>query len=285
MRFSFMAALLFVCANAIAQTPTLNGNFFQRLYEAYKQELQQTGDGESAPRRIPAPPLDAPPFPNADWNYGGSSTIGATSTTNYPLMRALESGPNGDWWKRSRIQIYGWINPGFDFSTSKHSNLPEGYNFYANQIDLDQLVTYIERVPDTVQTDHLDWGFRIGNMYGIDYHFTTSKGWFSQQLLQQGKQYGDDPLMAYADFYDPHIADGLNIRVGRYISVPDIEARLAVNNYTYSHSLLFSYDPFTQTGVITTLKLNNRWLFNLGISAGNDIAPWARLAMDLIWRY
>jgi hypothetical protein len=131
-------------------------------------------------------------------------------------------------------------------------------------------------MPDTVQTDHLDWGFRVGNMYGIDYHFTTSKGWFSQQLLQQGRQYGDDPLMVYADLYNPHIAKGFNIRVGRYISVPDIEAQLAVNNYTYSHSLLFTYDPFTQTGVMTTLKLNDKWLFNLGISAGNDIAPWAR---------
>jgi hypothetical protein len=30
-----------------------------------------------------------------------------------------------------------------------------------------------------------------------------------------------------------------------------------------------------QTGIIGTLKLNDRWLMNLGLSAGNDIAPWA----------
>jgi hypothetical protein len=111
-------------------------------------------------------------------------------------------------------------------------------------------------------------------MYGIDYHFTTAKGWLSQQLLQYHRPYGFDPLMEYFDLYIPHLADGLNIRIGRYISVPDIEAQLAMNNYTYSHSLLFSYDPFTQTGIIGTLKLNNHWLINLGISAGNDIAPW-----------
>jgi hypothetical protein len=35
--------------------------------------------------------------------------------------------------------------------------------------------------------------------------------------------------------------------------------------------LLFSYDP--QTGIMGTVKLNNRWLVNLGLSAGNDIAP------------
>jgi Putative beta-barrel porin-2, OmpL-like. bbp2 len=173
------------------------------------------------------------------------------------------------------VQIYGWINPGFNFSTSSRSNLPLGYNFYPNGIELDQFVTYIERVPDTVQTERVDWGFRIGNMYGIDYHFTTAKGWFSQQLLSQGRQYGDDPLMVYFDLYFPKIADGMNLRIGRFISVPDIEAQLAVNNYTYTHSLLFSYDPFTQTGIIATVKLNSSWLFNLGISAGNDIAPWA----------
>jgi hypothetical protein len=42
---------------------------------------------------------------------------------------------------------------------------------------------------------------------------------------------------------------------------------LAVNNYTYSHSLLFTDDPFTQTGLIGTLKLNDRRLINLGRSS------------------
>lgn len=190
-------------------------------------------------------------------------------------MEALYGGANGEAWKKSRTQIYGWINPGFNFSTSTNSNLPEGYNIFPNRLDLDQAVLYVERVPDTVQTDRVDWGFRLGGMYGIDYHFTTAKGWLSQQLLKDHRQYGFDPLMVYGDVYFPQVADGLNIRFGRYISVPDIEAQLGVNNYTYSHSLLFSYDPFTQTGVMGTLKLNNRWLVNLGISAGNDIAPWA----------
>lgn len=251
-----------------------SGNFVQRLFNAYRADWTGAGEGDT-PRRIPPSPLASPPYPSADWNYGGSSVIGATNTTGYPFMEALYGGANGEKWKRSNVQIYGWINPGFNLSTSKHSNLPEGYNIFPDRVDLDQAVLYIERVPDTVQTDHVDWGFRSGEMYGIDYHFTTAKGWLSQQLLRYHRQYGFDPLMEYADLYIPQIADGLNIRVGRYISVPDIEAQLAVNNYTYSHSLLFSYDPFTQTGIIGTLKLNDRWLVNLGISAGNDIAPWA----------
>lgn len=254
----------------------LRGNFFARFYRAYLQQLRGNNEsGPELPTRIPPPPLNSPPFPNAYWSYGGSSVIGTTNTTDYPLMRALYSGTNGEGWRKSKVQIYGWINGGFNLSTSSQSNLPEGYIIIPNRLELDQFVTYIERVPDTVQTDHVDWGFRLGNMFGIDYHFTTAKGWFSQQLLAEHRLYGDDPMMVYADVYFPQVADGMNIRVGRYISVPDIEAQLATNNYMYSHSMLFSYDPFTQTGIISTIKLNNEWLFNVGISAGNDIAPWA----------
>ena len=43
--------------------------------------------------------------------------------------------------------------------------------------------------------------------------------------------------MVYADVYVPFVVQGLNIRIGRNISLPDIEAQLAPDNYTtYSHS-------------------------------------------------
>ena len=32
------------------------------------------------------------------------------------------------------------------------------------------------------------------NFFGIDYHFTTAEGWFSQQLVKQHRLYGDDYL-------------------------------------------------------------------------------------------
>jgi hypothetical protein len=44
------------------------------------------------------------------------------------------------------------------------------------------------------------------------------------------KQYGFDPVMYYLDFRLPKFAElGTNVRVGRYISIPDIEAQLAPN--------------------------------------------------------
>ena len=44
-------------------------------------------------------------------------------------------------------------------------------------------VLRFERLPDSVQTNHIDWGFRSTTLYGIDYRWTTSQGWFSEQLL------------------------------------------------------------------------------------------------------
>jgi hypothetical protein len=160
-------------------------------------------------------------------------------------------------------------------STSATSNLPVANDANANRLELNQLVLYAERLPNTVQREHVDWGFHLTALYGADYRFTTSKGILSSQLLDHNNRYGFDPALEYLDVYFPGVGQGMNLRVGRYISIPGIEAQLAPNNYTFSHSLLYSVDPFTDTGVLATVKLTDRWLVQLGISAGHDIAPWA----------
>src|SRR5579864_5535292 len=81
--------------------------------------------------------------------------------------------------------------------------------------------------------------------------------------------------MAYVDLYFPHVADGMDVRIGRYISLPDIEAQLAPNNYTYSHSLTYTYDCYTQTGINMTTKLSNHWTVQGGLSGGCEASPWA----------
>ena len=180
---------------------------------------------------------------------------------------------------RSRFKIYGWIDIGGNASTSnkgRYANGETAYDVIPNSIQLDQAALYFERLPDTVQTDHFDWGFRFTSLYGLDYRYTTADGIFSQQLLGKGsgKVYGYDPVMYYLDFYVPHVAKGMDIRVGRYISLPDIEAQLAPNNYTYSHSITYTYDCYTQNGINTTTKLSNHWTVQAGVSGGCESAPW-----------
>jgi hypothetical protein len=261
-----------------ATAPASSGGFFHRFFQVYAQDWK--GSSETSPepqyRGYPAP-VTNPPFPFSIWPYGGSVTIGYPFTQAGPLMTAIWGGKHGDWWKKYGIQVYGWLNGGFNASTSKqggYSNYPEAYSERGNSVQLDQEVLYIEREPDTVQTDHIDWGFRISPLYGLDYRFTTAKGYFSNQLLGKDQENGFDVPMAYFDLYVPQIAQGMDIRIGRYISLPDIEAQLAPNNYTYSHSLLYTFDCYTQTGLNTTTKLSDHWMVQLGVSPGCDVAPW-----------
>ncbi len=236
---------------------------------------QALGQQSEPARRVPAF-IDSPPFPSGEHLIGGTSPIGAPDTSNYDyfLMKTLSRTPAGDFLKKHRIKIYGWADVGGNVSSSTHNNFPAAYPVFSNRVDLDQVVLNIERIPDTVQTDHPDWGFRVSNFYGIDYRFTTAKGYFSNQLLKKNRQYGYDPILFYFDYYLPKIGKGTNIRVGRFLSIPDIEAQLAPDNYTYTHSLLYSYDIYTQTGAVVSTKLNNQWTVQGGLSVGNDIAPW-----------
>jgi hypothetical protein len=242
--------------------------FFATWANFYRQDWFGKAAPSLAPVRRGLPsPLDSPPFPNSDWSYGGSPVIGEPDTNSYPLMTAINQA-------RSRTKIYGWIDPTVNFGTSAHSNSPEANDLYPNRLELNQIVLYAERLPDSVQRDRMDWGYHLTALYGTDYRFTMAKGYLSGQLLNDHRQYGFDPTLEYVDIYIPRVAQGMNLRIGRFISVPGIEAQLAPNNYIFSHSLLYAIDPFTDTGLMATMKLNDRWLVQVGITDGHDVALW-----------
>ena len=73
------------------------------------------------------------------------------------------------------------------------------------------------------------------------------------------------------------------VRVGRWIACPDIETQFAPDNYMGSHSILFTYDSYTQTGVMLTFLLNEQWMVQGAIHAGTDMAPWYRGATLMGW--
>jgi hypothetical protein len=147
-------------------TPANSPDFLHRFFKAYADDWKassETGADTPAPKFRGTPsPADGPPFPFSDWPYGGSVTIGKPWTQSSPFMEALWSGPHGEGWKNSGVQIYGWLNVGGNLSTSDkpgYANLPAAYAEKPDTIQPDQEVLYIERQPDTVQTDHFDWDF------------------------------------------------------------------------------------------------------------------------------
>jgi len=268
-------------AAAPADPPKPKPGFFTRWGRAYVADWTGTTatDPNAPKRRGTDAPIPSPPYPASDWPIGGTQEIGAPDYQTYPMQTAINGG---DPTKLSRIKWYGWASFGANGSSNNRgnaskgiaANMPSAYDEFPNTVVLDQLALYTERLADTTQTDHFDWGFRLTNLYGQDYRFTTSHGILSQQLLVKNSQYGYDPVMFYVDLYFPKLAQGADLRIGRYISLPDIEAQLAPNNYTYSHSILYTFDCYTQVGANLTVKVNDHWTVQGGISPGCDTAPW-----------
>jgi hypothetical protein len=262
----------------------LGTDFMSRLINYYRLEWGQPSapaDPKAPPGRRadwPATPESIPPCPFTEWPYGGTTSLGVTrpSSVDSPLMAALSNTPFGQTLNDSHIQIYGWIDGGGNLSnnTVKGGNSPAAYDYNPNTVQLDQAVLYIERLPDTVQKDHVDWGFRVAPIFGENYRYTTAYGLFSSQLLNQNNNNGFDIPMAYGEVFIPQLAEGLMIRFGRYISIPDIEAQLAPNNYMYSHSMTYTYDNYTNTGVDGTLAVTKNWMLQLGVTVGTEAMPW-----------
>jgi hypothetical protein len=262
----------------------LGHDVFTRLVNYYRLEWghdSAPSDPKAPPSRReywPATPQSTPPMPFTEWPYGGTTTIGVTrpASIDSPLMNAISNTAPGSWMADNHIQVYGWINAGGNLSNNsvRGGNAPAAYDYNPNTVQLDQAVLYIERLPDTVQKDHIDWGFRLAPIYGENYRYTTAYGLWSYQLLNQNKNYGYDLPMAYGEVFIPQIAEGLMVRFGRYISIPDIEAQLAPNNYMYTHSMTYTFDNYTNTGIQSTLAVTKNWMVQLGVSVGTEAMPW-----------
>jgi hypothetical protein len=263
----------------------LGDGFFERFINYYRLEWGHEGppaDPKAPPARRAEwadAPATVPPFPFTEWPYGGATSIGVTrpASADSPLMVALANTEFGKTLSAGNMQIYGWVNGGGNISTNTvkpGGNWPAAYDYTPNTFQLDQAVVYFERLPDTVQTDHVDWGFRLSAIYGENYRYTTAYGLASYQLLGHNLTNGYDFPMVYGELYIPQVADGLLLRLGRFISIPDIEAQLAPNNYMYTHSMTYTFDNYTNTGLQSTLALNKNWFVQLGLTVGTEAMPW-----------
>lgn len=267
-----------------AAAPAPAGDFLTRLADYYQLEWGEAGppaDPNAPPSRRegwPATPQSTPPMPFTEWPYGGTTSIGVTrpSSVDSPLMAALAPTGAGEWLNDAHIQVYGWVDVGGNLSTNhvRGGNAPAAYDYNPNTFQLDQAVVYIERLPDTVQQDKIDWGFRLSAIYGENYRYTTSMGLASWQYLKKNNTYGYDFPMMYGELYIPQVAEGLVLRLGRFIALPDIEAQLAPNNYMYSHSLGYTFDNYTNTGLQATLAATKNLFLQFGVSVGSDTALW-----------
>jgi hypothetical protein len=191
------------------------------------------------------------------------------------LMKALQGTWPGAELDENRMAISGWTEGSFTASSDRASNLPMGFNYRANEFLLQQNWLRIERTVVTTGTTEPTFGFRSDWILpGSDYRFTLARGIFNGQLTEdegQPNRYGIDPIQFYAEAYVPTVAQGLDVKVGRFFALYGVETNDAVSNQFCSHAYTFIYDPFTHTGIVTTTKLSNVWTVQAGAVLGSDV--------------
>src|SRR5207248_10814763 len=118
-----------------------------------------------------------------------------------------------------RLQVSGWTETSYTASTDRHSNLPMGFNYVANDLLLQQNWVRFERPVVTSGTTEPTFGFRNDWILpGSDYLFTLPRGIFNEQLTANNgrpNRYGIDPIQFYVEAYFPTIAAGTDFKLGR----------------------------------------------------------------------
>jgi hypothetical protein len=191
------------------------------------------------------------------------------------LMKTLQGTWPGWLLDGSRAQVYGWTQGSVTASSDRDNNLPMGFNYLPNNFLLQQNWLRFERTVVTAGTAEPTFGFRNDWILpGSDYQFTVARGLLDRQLTANNggpDRYGVDPIQFYAEGYFPTIGRGLDVKVGRFFAQYGVESNAAVDNALWSHSYTMVYDPFTNTGVLTTLKLTDAWSVQNGLVTGSDI--------------
>jgi hypothetical protein len=189
-------------------------------------------------------------------------------------MRALQGTWYGAALDDHRLSVSGWSDLSFTASSDRHNNVPLGWNFLANDFRLQQNWLRFERAVDPSATTPT-WGFRSDTILpGTDYRYTVARGLFSDQLTANRggpHLYGFDPIQFYAEAYFPQIGRGLDVKFGRFFGLYGIESNDTTQNPFVSRAYSFVYDPFTHTGLVTTLKLDDAWTVQNGLVTGSDV--------------
>jgi len=169
----------------------------------------------------------------------------------------------------SRVKITGFFDTGITVNPSAprdNQNFGRLFDDRANEPLLNQVVINVERalVLEPVQ---FDWGFKVQLMVGSDARFIHSLGRFdrvSDATIQP------DLVEAYLNLHFPFTAEsGLDLKVGKCVTLEGAETIDPRNNFFYSHSYIFNFGiPFNHTGVLGTFHLTKSFDLYAGITRG-----------------
>lgn len=165
--------------------------------------------------------------------------------------------------------LSGWINASYNASSAATSNLPFGFNDFGDDFQLNQNWIRLDD-PAAVGGKETDLGFRVDVIApGSDWRYTRARGLFLDQ--DPAARHGFDPISFYLDMQIPDVAQGMQLQIGRFPALFGSEYNDAPRNALVSHSYTFIYNPFTHTGAVTTITLEDDLKVFAGITTGSDL--------------
>ncbi len=161
---------------------------------------------------------------------------------------------------KSRLAIYGWVESSFTgnfASPEDNQNFGRLFDDRSNEFVMNQAVITAERALDP--NAGFDWGFKLQLMFGTDARYIHSLGMRHHQA-GTGLYQGDIPE-AYLSLHLPILTEGgLDVTLGKFISLEGAETVDPRNNAFYSHTYIFNFGiPANHTGALFTLHTTS-WL-------------------------
>jgi Putative beta-barrel porin-2, OmpL-like. bbp2 len=168
-----------------------------------------------------------------------------------------------------RFKLYGWIEGGItgnpDAPVDNH-NFGHLFTDRANEPLLNQMVITGERALDPNATG-FDWGFKVQFMYGSDARYIHSLGLLD--LTTDDRVQPDFPEV-YASAHIPiPSTGGLDLKLGKFVTLEGAETIDPRTNVFYSHSYIFNFGiPFNNTGFQSVLHVNKYLDLYAGLNRG-----------------
>lgn len=214
-------------------------------------------------------------------------TLSAIITVDHAFANSL-----ADLYKRSGLEIGGWINGG---ATYNANNPSDGFNGTvtfadrANRFQLNQLNLFIER---SVEMDTSNWslGGRFDFLFGTDAIYTQAFGisafdentgepsdrgnWDLNLCCKSTRTYGIALPQAYLEAHVP-VGNGLNVKAGHFYTPLGYESVPAPDNFFYTRAyILNSGEPFTHTGFLGTYNIDKNWTIQGAATTGSATGGW-----------
>lgn len=161
---------------------------------------------------------------------------------------------------KSRLGIYGWVETSFTgnfASPEDNQNFGRLFDDRSNEFVMNQAVITAERELDP--KSGFDWGFKLQLLFGTDARYIHSLGMRHHQA-GTGLYQGDVPE-AYLSLHLPILTEGgLDVTIGKFISLEGAETVDPRTNAFYSHTYIFNFGiPANHTGALLTLHTTS-WL-------------------------